>query len=129
MDLRTAASCLAIPIIGTVAADLAARADFDVDSVDELRVAVDEACTVLVGIAAPDAGLRCRFIVGCERVEWAAEVDIDDRAASLPVCSLGWQVLSCLADEVDALVFPAGPREPGRVCIALVKHRVTTRWP
>ena len=31
-----------------------------------------------------DARLRCRFIVGCERVEWAGEVDIDALADSLP---------------------------------------------
>jgi serine/threonine-protein kinase RsbW len=128
-DLRTTASPLAIPTIRTIAADLAVRAGFDLDSVDELRIAVDEACALLVQVAAPKAKLKCRFTVRLARVELAAEVGIDDIADPLPVGSVGWELLNCLADEVNALVLPAEPREHGRVCIALVKDRVTTQRP
>jgi serine/threonine-protein kinase RsbW len=94
VDLRTAARYVVIPTIRMVAADLAARADFDLDSVDELRIAVHEACALLVRIAASDARLRCRFTVRPERVKLAAEVDIDDRSDPLPVGSIAWGVLT-----------------------------------
>jgi hypothetical protein len=37
---------------------------------------------------------------GPERVELAAEVDIDNVDDPLPIGSIGWRVLNCLADEV-----------------------------
>lgn len=129
VDLHTVAKGVVIPTIRTVAADLAARADFDLDAVDELRIAVDETCALLVGIAAADAGLRCRFTVGPERVELAAEVDIENIEDPLPIGSIGWRVLNCLADEVNALVLPAEPRQHGRVCIALAKDSMTAQRP
>jgi hypothetical protein len=79
-----------------------------------------------VRIAASDARLRCRFTVRPQRVKLAAEVDIDDRSDPLPVGSIAWGVLTCLADEVNALVLPAEPSQHGQVCIALAKDSVTT---
>ena len=59
----------------SIAADLAARAHFDLDSIDDLRMAVDEAWAMLARIAAPDAAhgatLWCRFTVWSERIEVA----------------------------------------------------------
>jgi hypothetical protein len=40
IELHTPASTVVIPVIRVVAADLAARADFEVDSVDDLRIRV-----------------------------------------------------------------------------------------
>jgi serine/threonine-protein kinase RsbW len=104
-----------------VAADLAARADFDLDSVEDLRMAVDEACALLVCIAARNARLSCTFTVRPDRVELAVEVDVDDAADPLTPGSIGWRILNCLADEVNALVLPAEPGQHGRVCIILAK--------
>ncbi|MCA1837146.1 MAG: anti-sigma factor, partial [Actinobacteria bacterium] len=55
IELHTPASTVVIPVIRVVAADLAARADFEGDSVDDLRMAVDDACAMLVRIAARGA--------------------------------------------------------------------------
>jgi serine/threonine-protein kinase RsbW len=129
VDLRTTASHVVIPTIRLIAADLAERADFDRTSVDELRIAVHEACALLVRIAASDARLRCRFTVWPQRVKLAAEVDIDDMSDPLPVDSIGWWVVNCFADEVNALVLPAEPGQHGRVCLALAKDTVTMPRP
>ena len=56
-----------IPTIRAVASDLAARADFDLDAISDLRMAVDEACATLVDVAAPTATLLCAFLVAPER--------------------------------------------------------------
>ena len=128
-EVRTAASATAIPTIRMVAADLAARADFDLDSVDELRMAVNEACALLVRIAARHARLTCTFTVGPDRVEVAVEVDVDEKGNPLTPGSIGWRVLNCLADEVHALVLPAKPGQHGLVCILLAKDAATTQRP
>ena len=128
-EVHTAASATAIPTIRMVAADLAARADFDLDSVDELRMAVDEACALLVRIAARNARLSCTFTVRPDGVEVAVEVNVDDVGDPLTPGSIGWRVLNCLADEVNALVLPAEPGRQGLVCILLAKHAAATQRP
>jgi serine/threonine-protein kinase RsbW len=128
VELRTTASTVAIPTIRMVAADLAARADFDLDSIDDLRMAVDDACAMLVRIAAHSATLSCRFTVRAERIEVTAEVDVDDLADPLPTGSFSWRVLDCLTDEVSAVSVPAAASDQlDRVCITLVKDGATAQ--
>jgi serine/threonine-protein kinase RsbW len=124
IEVLTAASSLVIPTIRTVAADLAARADFDLDSIDDLRMAVDDACAMLVRIAAPNARLRCEFSVRSDRVQITTEVDA--AVDSLPTGSFGWWVLTCLVDEVTAVGLPTAPGQYGRVCISLTKNSGTS---
>jgi serine/threonine-protein kinase RsbW len=126
LELRTAASTAVIPTIRTVAADLAARADFDLDSIDDLRMAVDDLCAMLVRIAADKTGLRCTFTVRPERIEVDVEVDVTD---SLPTGSFGWRVLECLTDGVSVLSLPAGTGGHDRVCITMVKQAVSVQRP
>lgn len=124
-EVHTAASAVAIPIIGTVAVDVAARADFDLDSIDDLRTAVDSVCARLVRLAACNATLSCSFTVRLERIEVTAEVEVNDMVDPLPVGSFGWWVLRCLADEVRAIVLRGEPGQHGRVCILLIKDALT----
>ena len=51
--VQVKASALDLPPLRVVAADLAARAEFDLDTVADLRLAVDEAASELVTVAAP----------------------------------------------------------------------------
>ena len=129
LELRTTASTVSIPTIRTVAADLAARADFDLDSIDDLRMAVDDLCAMLVRIAAANATLYSTFTVRAERIEVAAETDVGDLADPLPTGSFAWRVLQCLADEVGATSVPAEPGRPGRVRITLAKDALTAPQP
>ncbi|MGH3872611.1 MAG: ATP-binding protein [Pseudonocardiaceae bacterium] len=121
IELHTAAQALAIPTIRTVAADLAARADFDLDSIDDLRMAADDACAMLVQVAAVNATLSCRFTVDTDRIELAAEVEVADSAGPLSTTSFRWHVLEALADEVSARYLPDAQGEDRRVCITLAK--------
>jgi hypothetical protein len=84
IELHTTASTVVIPMIRAVAADLAARASFEVDSSDDLRMALDDACAMLVHIAAEGARLSCRLTVWPERIEAVADVDVEDGAQPLP---------------------------------------------
>ncbi|MDQ3825770.1 MAG: hypothetical protein M3325_08500, partial [Actinomycetota bacterium] len=100
----------------TVAADLAARADFDLDSIDDLRMAVDDLCAMLVRIAPKDATLRCRFTARPERIEVAADVDVEDGTEPPPTRSFSWRVLECLADDVSAAALPKELGQRSRIC-------------
>jgi serine/threonine-protein kinase RsbW len=125
----TASTTVAIPTIRVVAADLAGRADFDLDSIADLRMAIDDACAVLVRLAAPGATLRCRLTVWPERIEMAAEVEVDQVADPLPTGSFGWRLLECLADAVSAASLPAEPGQRGKRCITLAKNAATAQQP
>ena len=116
-------------MIRTVAADLATRADFELDSIDDLRMAVDDACAMLVDIAAEGAALSCRFTVVPERIKAVAEVDVEDEAEQLPTESFRWRVLDCLAEEVKACAVPAQSGQHRRVRITLGEHaRTALLW-
>lgn len=106
IEMRTMASATAIPTIRTVAADLAARADFDLDSIDDLRMAVDDVCAMLVRAAAQGGALSCRFTVSADRIDVAAEVAADHLVDPLPTGSFDRRVLESLVDEVSCLFLP-----------------------
>jgi serine/threonine-protein kinase RsbW len=125
IKLQTPARAVVIPMIRTVAADLAVRANFEVNSIDDLRMAVDDACAMLVRIAGRGATLSCRFTVWAEWIEAIADVDVEQGADPLPTGSFRWQVLECLAEKVQAGAVAARPGQGRRVRITLGKHAVT----
>lgn len=109
-----------LPPLRVVAADLAARADFDLDAVADLRLAVDEAASELVAVAAPDAVLTCVFSLGPAQMEVTSSVPAQP-GATLRQDSFGWRVLTTLVDEVRVVDQPdAGPPVLG---ISLCKRR------
>ncbi|WP_226370160.1 ATP-binding protein [Pseudonocardia oceani] len=107
VEVRTSASAALIPTIRAVASDLAARADFDLDAISDLRMAVDEACATLVDVAAPRSVLHCTFHVRHDGIEVRAEVEVGDPTSAVSTDTFGWRVLQTLADEVDVLASPA----------------------
>jgi len=100
VEVRTSASAALIPTIRAVASDLAARADFDLDAISDLRMAVDEACATLVDVAAPSSSLHCTFLVHPERIEVHAQVQTKHADSIVSTDTFGWRVLQTLADEV-----------------------------
>lgn len=101
VEVRTSASAALIPTLRMIAADLAARADFDLDAISDLRMAVDEACATLVDVAAPSSLLRCVFQVRPERIQVDAEVQPAQADTVVSTDTFGWRVLRTLADEVE----------------------------
>lgn len=103
VEVRTSATAALIPTIRAVASDLAARADFDLDAISDLRMAVDEACATLVDVAAPATMLQCTFRVHSEHIEVHAQVQADTPDAVVSTDTFGWRVLQTLADDVEAV--------------------------
>ena len=122
--MRIAASTEAAATVRTVAADLAARAEFTLDAVADLRLAVDEACAGLVEIARPGSRLTCTFSLDEERMTVTATVST---TGELPLRTetLGWRVLRTLADDLRVLSeTPDAPGAPHRLALRLSVARV-----
>lgn len=91
-----------VATVRVVAADLAARADFDLDTVSDLKMAVDEACSTLVTLARPGSRLRCTLRVDPDRITVTARISKAE-PTTISQDTFGWRVLVTLADEVEVL--------------------------
>jgi serine/threonine-protein kinase RsbW len=110
-----------LPVVRTATAGLAARLSFTLDEIEDLRIAVDEACVMLLSLPGPaqpdEATLTCQFRVTPEALAVTVSALVADRA-SLPVeQSFAWQVLTAHAADVS------GHATAGRAAIALRKRR------
>lgn len=109
-----------LSVLRTATAGLAARLDFTLDEIEDLRIAVDEACAMLLTQAVPGADLDCQFELGPDSMRIAVSVlTVDGQQPSRD--TFAWTVLSALAGEVDS---SAGV--DNRVTIALQKRRSGT---
>lgn len=106
VELRMAADPTQLSIVRAVAADIAMRQDFDLDSIEDLKLAVDETCSTLITMAAPEAVLSCHFVVSDDAaVQVAAHVE-SAKSAPPDRESFGWRVLTALVDSVSTWVEP-----------------------
>ncbi|TDP97081.1 anti-sigma regulatory factor (Ser/Thr protein kinase) [Labedaea rhizosphaerae] len=92
------------------------RADFDLDAIADLKIAVDEACSMLIMQAAKGAVLRCTFGTDEDGIVVQSEVATDGNEP-LDDTAFGWHVLSTLTDESSWTRSEAG------VCLRLSLQR------
>jgi serine/threonine-protein kinase RsbW len=93
-----------------VVASVAARLDFPYDAIEDLRIAVDEACAQLLAVGRAAARtLRLRITPSPEGMDLVASTDA--RAAWPPGAerTLAWQVIAALADRADFDTEDGGP--------------------
>ncbi|GAB1642885.1 anti-sigma regulatory factor [Krasilnikovia sp. MM14-A1259] len=91
-----------LSVLRTATAGLAARLHFALDEIEDLRIAVDEACAMLLAIATRGAELACRFAVTEDAL--TVEVSVSTvRGARLPAeSSFAWKVLTALTTAAAA---------------------------
>ncbi len=63
-----------LSVLRTATAGLAARLDFTLDEIEDLRIAVDEACAMLLSQAIPGSDLECNFALGREEMTISVSV-------------------------------------------------------
>jgi serine/threonine-protein kinase RsbW len=119
VEMRVPASGAYISVLRTAAAGLAARLDFTIDDIEDLRIAVDEACAVILPLAETDARLSARFDLEPGRLQVAVSVP---SAATEPPSrnTFAWTVLTALAGEVEASV------NDGTVTLTLRKQQAVS---
>lgn len=101
VEIGVAASVSQLPIVRGLAETLVLLSDFTLDEVADIRLAVDEAASTVIGLAAPGTSLQCVFTVG--ENDLVVRVSGVAAAEGLPdQRSFGWHVLRTLSDEVDA---------------------------
>jgi serine/threonine-protein kinase RsbW len=94
-----------LSVLRTATAGLAARLDFTLDEIEDMRIAVDEACAMLLNQAIPGSNLQCAFALGQD--EMTVSVSVRCLAPRVPAGdTFAWTVLSALAGSVDAQVGP-----------------------
>ena len=112
VELRLPADGAYVSVLRTTTAGLAARLDFTMDDIEDLRMAVGEACALVLPEADPGATLECRFHLAPSELTVSVGV-----ASSAPAAadydSFAWQVLTTLAGEarVDSA--------PGRYAVTM----------
>lgn len=124
VELRVAARVDNIAVVRTLVGVVGALEDFDVDSVADLRLAVDEACTQLVHAASDGATLVMVVDPGADVVRIDLCVPCrGDREVMTPG-SFGWYVLTSLVDGVNTYRDGEQPGVGGQtVGVVLTKHR------
>jgi serine/threonine-protein kinase RsbW len=100
VEIRLPADSAYLSVLRTATAGLAARLDFTLDEIEDLRIAVDEACAMLLPHAVETAQLTCRFELTPETLE--VTVAIPTTRGQLPERdTFSWTVLTALAGHVD----------------------------
>jgi serine/threonine-protein kinase RsbW len=100
LELRVPTTATQLPAVRAMAADLAMRMDYDLDAVEDLRLAVDEACATLVLVAEGDARLTVVF----ETTRSGLHIDAwvpTAQGTDVPRDGFGWAVLETLVDSVE----------------------------
>lgn len=113
IEVSTAAIPHVVPTLRTIVADIAMRQDFDLDAVEDLRMAVDEACSLLLPSAA-DGKLKCTFSWSGARIEVTVSV-FSDTPEHGDESGLSWQLLTALATSARRTVTPEDGRYLSRV--------------
>jgi serine/threonine-protein kinase RsbW len=118
VSVRLPAAAAYLTVLRTTTASLAARLDFTLDEIEDLRIAVDEASCLLIADSRPETELTCDFELGTDSISVTVSALTKEGRNPAPD-SFAWTVLSALAGEVAAWTDAAG-----RQAISLIKHRL-----
>ncbi len=123
VTVRMPADGAYVSVLRTATAGLAARLDFTLDDIEDLRIAVDEACAMLLGQAVPGSSLECTFALGPD--EMTISVSVPSLNPRPPAGdTFAWTVLCALAGSVAAQVGPGD-----RLAIVMRKGRPSQGLP
>ena len=115
-EVRVPAETAYVAVVRMATAGIAARLDFTLDDVEDLRMAVGEACALVLATATPGGDLYAGFGLGTDRIDVA--ISADSTAADPPdTTSFAWQVLSSTARDVR------GEVSDGRLRVSLALVR------
>lgn len=85
--------------IRLVAASLADDAGLDFEDVEDVRLAVDELCALVIDAAAASARLKIRFSVEPGRISVVGDCALPDGASAPELPRLSAEILAAVADD------------------------------
>jgi serine/threonine-protein kinase RsbW len=92
-----------LSVLRTATAALASRLDLTLDDIEDLKIAVDEACALLLATAVPGADITCEFELQGGAISVCVSAPTTD-GQQPPRDTFAWTVLAALAGEVDSWV-------------------------
>src|SRR5262245_3512775 len=98
VELRLPADTAFVTVLRTAAAGLAARLDFTIDDIEDLRMAVSEACALVLPEADDGSDLVTEFFLAANVLTVDVSVAASGKHAP-DVDSWPWQVLSALTTD------------------------------
>jgi serine/threonine-protein kinase RsbW len=106
VELRVPADPAYLAVVRTASAGLGARLDLTLDEIEDLRMAVDEACALLLSNTSHDGeSLYCEFTIRRDRLD----VHVRGPATTVPDSNtFGWSVLEALVGRVETGATDAG---------------------
>lgn len=99
VQLSVPADVSFVGVVRSLTAGLAARCTLTIDEIEDLRIAVDEACALLIPEATAGSELRATFEVGTTDLTFSVKVQAAP-GASLDRTGFAWTLLEALADSV-----------------------------
>jgi serine/threonine-protein kinase RsbW len=100
-ELRVPAETAYVSVLRMTTAGIAARLDFTLDDIEDLRIAVGEACAMVLEDADQGGFLRASFHIG--EGSLTVRVAAESKSGSPPDQeSFAWQVLSALTTNVES---------------------------
>ncbi len=120
VELRVPAQTAFVTVLRTATAGLAARLDFTLDDIEDLRIAVDEACAMVLLQARAGSDLTCCFDLGRHSLTVAVSAECDDPREPARD-GFAWTVLAALTTSVSAVV------DGERLMVSLTRDTVETR--
>jgi serine/threonine-protein kinase RsbW len=121
VEVRFPAERSQLFVIRSLVTAVALRQDYDLDEVEDIKLAVDELCSALITRARLGEPLTCQFDIVPGRIAILAFVGTDtDRPIERH--TFGWHVLVTVADDVTTWVTP-GHRSPHVLHVRMSKSR------
>jgi serine/threonine-protein kinase RsbW len=115
-EVRVPADTAYVAVVRMATAAIAARLDFTLDDIEDLRMAVGEACALTLNGAAPGGTMQADYHLTPDRIEVHVSADTTRDGPPDP-SSFAWQVLTSTAEDVT------GDLDGGRVVVRLAVSR------
>ena len=100
VELRLPADSAFVSVLRTTTAGLAARADFTLDEIEDLRIAVGEASALVLPESVTGGDLVAEYFLGGAELTVRITVS-SDRQVELDEATFAWQVLDTLATAAE----------------------------
>jgi serine/threonine-protein kinase RsbW len=117
VEVRVPARVVFVSTLRRTAVSLAASCDLTVDDIEDLRLAVDEACALLLPHADAASRLESQFRLGDGSITVTTTVQTAQRAAEPDRSGFAWTVLDALSSAVDVST------TDGQLAITVTKNR------
>lgn len=109
-----------LPVIRMLTEVVAMHGGCTLDQVSDLKLAVDQICTLLIEVAVPATEITCRFHTGSDVLRVEVTATTTGPWGPAPD-SLEWRILEVLADTIAAseVVAPNGQTTEARVELSI----------